>query len=252
VKSAERALLVLELLTEQVDGLTFTEICEALNLPKSSAHALLATMCARGFLGVTADDRRYVLGVRTWEIGQAYRAGNTLERSHGPFLRAVRNELNESVQLAVLDGLDNVYVASEEAQQQVVLNAGIGIGLRRPAYATAVGKVLLSGLDDSEVRHRFAGLRLRSYTQGAVTDLGHLLVELAEVRQRGHAVDNGEFTTGVFCVAVPVRDHTGAVCAGMSVSVPAFRVTPEVRKQARAVVGAQADALSAHLGYRTS
>lgn len=249
VKSAERAMLVLALLTRRVEGLTFSEICAALDLPKSSAHALLATLCASGFVAQTSDpERRYRLGVRAWEAGQAYRAGNALEVACPPFLRAVRDALQESAHLAVLDGTDTVYLAKADADHQLAFV--FRIGARRPAHASAVGRVLLSGLDDIEVRRRFATPRARG-GPAQVADSGQLLAELAEIRVSGFAVDPGEQSTGLFSVAAPVRDHTGAVCAGIGVSLPTVRCGVETRRQAKMVLGAQADGLSARLGHHT-
>jgi len=248
VKSAERVLEVLALLTDRPQGLTFQEVRDALGLPKSSAHALLQTMTARDFLTLDPRTRRYTVGLRTWQAGQAYLAAVDLEHTSLPYLEAVRDVLDETVQLAVLDGTDNVYIAKVDSGQALVLASRVGV--RLPAYTTGLGKALLSGLDDAEVRRRFEGLDFAQYTPRTVADVETLLTELATARTRGYATDRGEYTTGVSCVAVPVRDHTQGVCAAMSVSVPEVRMTAERRRLARAELSRQADALSWALGYR--
>ncbi|WP_268961274.1 IclR family transcriptional regulator [Nonomuraea cypriaca] len=248
VKSAGRALEVIELLTRRPRGLSFTEICEELELPKSSGHGLLATMVRRGFLRLDDAGRRYTLGIRVWEAGQAYLWAIDLERAAKPIMEAIRDDLNEVVQLAVLDGTDNVYVAKVDPDQALVLASRVGA--RIPAHTTALGKVLLAGLEEAELRRRFEGREFVRFTRTTIASLADLEVELAGVRRGGHAIDQGEYTAGVFCVGVPVRDHNGGVRAGMSVSVPEVRLTPALRRRMLHALEKGAGELSAHLGYR--
>ncbi|WP_046470881.1 IclR family transcriptional regulator [Allosalinactinospora lopnorensis] len=247
VKSAERALEILELLTREPNGLTFGDICAELDLPKSSAHALLTTMLGRSFLGFDEAERRYTLGVRVWEAGQGYLAAADLQRISRPYMEAVRDQVNEIVQLAVLDGTDSLYVGKVEADQTLVLVSHVGS--RLPAYATGVGKVLLADLDDDRIRARFREVEFQRFTPRTLQGLDRLLTELAAVRRRGYATDNGEYTPGVFCVAVPVRDHTGTVRAAMSVSIPDVRASAEVRRRVHTVLDGQAARLSERLGH---
>lgn len=248
VKSGLRVLLILELLTDNPAGLTFGEVCERLKLPRSSAHGLLHTMRDRGFLDFDKEGRRYQLGIRTWQAGQAYMRGINLATTSRPYLQAARAALGETVQLAVLDGIHNVYLAKEDADQLLILQSRVGA--RLPAYATGLGKVLLAGLDDDEVRRRFDGVRLQRFTTKTITNLTRLLSELARIRIQGYGTDHGEYTAGVECVAVPVRDHEGDVVAAISVSVPAVRGGAELSRRAVEVLTSQARALSSVLGYR--
>jgi IclR family KDG regulon transcriptional repressor len=240
--------LILQLLTDNSAGLTFGHICERLELPRSSAHGLLHTMRDRGFLDFDEEGRRYKLGIRAWQAGQAYIRGNSLAATSRPYLQAARTALGETVQLAVLDGIHNVYLAKEDADQLLVLQSRVGA--RLPAYATGLGKVLLAGLDDDEVRRRFDGVGLQRFTANTITDLTGLLGELARIRSQGYGTDDGEYTAGVECVAVPVRGHEGEVVAAISVSVPAVRGGAELSRRALEVLTAQAGGLSSVLGYQ--
>jgi len=250
VKSAFRVLSVIKFLTTESAGATFSEICVALDLPKSSAHALLGTMADQGFLVLDPTSHKYRIGVRIWEAGQAYADSFDLPGTAMPFLEAARDALHETVQLAVLDGIENVYVAKVEADQRLVLRSNVGS--RLPAYATGLGKVLLAGLDDDELRRRFDGVEFQSFTDRSITDFADLYEVIQEVRENGFGVDNGEYTSGVVCVAVPVRDHSGRIIAAMSVSVPEVRSTAASRLRASDVLLEQAGALSLSLGYVTS
>ena len=99
------------------------------------------------------------------------------------------------------------------------------VGARLPAHATGIGKVLLAQLDDGEVRRRFVRKDLPVYTANAIPTVSALLDELAIIRQRGFAIDNEEYSLGVFCAAVPVVGPSGAAKNALSVSVPIIRAT---------------------------
>lgn len=247
VKSAERVLQVIDALTASDSGLTFAQLCDSLALPKSSAHGLLKTMIDGGYL-ILGADRCYRLGIRVWEAGQAYTRMFDLPATAKPFLVAARDALNETVQLAVLDGYENVYVAKEDGNQRLMLVSHVGG--RLPAYATALGKVLLAGLPDDELDRRLAGVRLERFTPTTITTRARLAGELAAIRREGYAIDNAEHTPGVHCVAVPVRNHAGAAVAAMSVSVPEVRNEPRSQERILEVLRAEAAGLSRQLGYR--
>jgi IclR family KDG regulon transcriptional repressor len=246
VKSAERAVALLELLAAEPDGLPFGEICAALELPKSSAHALLSTLVRAHFLRFEPTMRRYYVGVRAFEVGQAFIHGLDVAREAVPHLQSLRETVNETAQLAILEGVENVYVAKVEASHHLKLASGVG--LRLPAHATALGKVLLSGLTDDEVMARFSGRPLEQFTDKTITTVEELLDQLGQVRLLGFSLDEGEHTPGVYCTAVPIRDHRETVIAAMSVSVPVVRNSPEARLNILESLKREAGRLSNRLG----
>lgn len=246
VKSADRTLAILELLTAFPDGLTLTEIQHELELPKSSTYTLLTTMTARGFLEQD-DRRRFRVGIRLWQAGQAYVAATDFEKVAMPFMESVRDALNETVQLATLDGVDNVYIGKVDSDQALRLDSRVGI--RLPAYATGLGKAMLSLLGDDEIAERFDAVEFTPFTSTTITSLDDLLARIADVRARGYAEDDGEYTPGVFCIAVPIRATTGRLTA-MSVSVPEVRKTPELTERTIASLTAATESLSARFGYQ--
>lgn len=247
VKSAQRVLAILELLTAREAPLTFTDIASALGYPRSSLHSLLATLVASGWAELDPLTRRYTLGIRAWQAGNAYlRAVDLADRAR-PHMERVRDGLGETVQLAVLDGRHNVYVAKVDGDQMLMLASAVG--RRLAAHATGVGKVLLADLPAGTRRALLAGQPLERFTEHTLTDLDRLEEELALIRARGHSTDNEEYTRGVRCVAVPVRDHTGRAVAAMSVSVPTIRFDQARADDALARLTTAANALSAALGW---
>ena len=247
VKSADRVLQVLELLSQERDGLTFAAICQRLDLPKSSAHALLRTLESRRFVDQNAHSQRYTIGFRVWELAQHAGRGNTdLAELADPHLTRVRDKLNEVVQLAILDGTDNVYVARKDANQSLTLVSQVGV--RLPAHTTGLGKALLAGCPFEQLRERYEGYRFVAYTDRTVTSFHELVTDLADVRARGYATDQGEYTDGVCCTAMPIRDARGQIVAAVSVSVPVVRLTPALGEQVHRAVTECAVDLSTRLG----
>lgn len=188
--------------------------------------------------------------MRFWEAGQAFLRGADLSRICRPYLEAARDELQETIELAILDGRDNVYIAKVEADQRLKLVSQVGG--RLPAHATALGKVLLAGLDDDELTERLRGVRLERYTDRTIAHPAQLREELQRTREQGYATDHGQYTPGVACVAVPIRDHQGTIVAAMSASAPEVRIHERrrTRECMRDVLQGQARRLSTALGYR--
>jgi DNA-binding IclR family transcriptional regulator len=246
VKSAQRTLAILELLTSR-PTLTFAQIETALRYPRSSLHGILTTMADKGWLELDARARTYSLGIRAWEAGQAYLRGTDLVERARPHMERVRDALDETVQLAILDGTYNVYLAKVQGSQRLVLVSEVGHRLE--AHTTGLGKVLLAGLAPVERARRLRGAALESFTPNTITDREQLEEELERIRQKGFAVDNEEHTLGVRCVAVPVRDHTGEVIAALSVSMPTVRFGPQAQQDTVTALQGAAAELSRSLGY---
>jgi DNA-binding IclR family transcriptional regulator len=223
-KSAGRAIDILEVLSRERSGLTFTEIARLLNFPKSSLHELLGLLTERSFVHLDPSNRRYSLGIRVWEVGQAYVRHRAIVDVALEQMEKVVATLNETVQLAILDRIDNVYLAKVDCTHPLRLQTDVG--KRFPAYATALGKVLLAQLPPAEAGRRLRAAELRALTPRTIVDVDELLRQLGRVRAHVFSVDWEEGMEGLRCVAVPIRDHLDAVAA-ISVSVPVFRATEE-------------------------
>lgn len=249
VKSADRTLAILDLLTEHHDGLTLAEIQRTLEFPKSSTYVLLMTMVNRGFLEQDPDTRRFRVGIRLWQAGQSYVAVSGLERAALPYMEALRDQLNETVQLATLDGTDNVYIAKVDPDHQLRLASRVGA--RLPAYATGIGKAMLAQLDDAEVRGRFGDDTFARYTPQTIGSLDELIEQLRQVRARGYAEDHGEYTPGLYCVAAAIGTSQTTPRAAVSVSIPEMRRTPALVEQAITAVRLTANGIAHRMGYRT-
>jgi len=247
IASVCRALRVLELFDAHTAELGITEMAERLDLHKSTLAGLVYTLENSGYLEQNPTTRKYRLGVKLVE--RAFVALGHLEvtRVALPHLERLRDWRDETVNLAVLDEDEVVYV--ERLLSSQTLGMRSEVGKRAMAHSTALGKALLSQLPRSELDAFLANCELPPVTPNTITKPKKLKHELNLVRSRGYAVDMEEDQIGGVCVAAPVFDHKGKAIAAVSISVPIARLRPSEVSHFGAEVMRTARAISEDLGY---
>jgi len=245
VKSADRVLTLLEYLAD-VKHAPFAAIVRDLGLPNSSGHQLLQTVSARGFIEFDEATRTFRLGSRLWEVAQSYTMAADLAALAQPLMDDLRDQTTETVQLARLDGLENVYLAISESPHAMKLLSAVGS--RLSAHATGLGKVLLAGLDPAELERRLDTAELTRYTDRTITTRKALRAALVEIQARGWGEDNEEFVIGCRCIAMPVHDADQNAVAAMSVSVPTPRFNETVARRIRTALKATVREVETKLG----
>lgn len=243
VKSAERVMQVLEYLAESKSA-PFAAIVRDLDIPNSSGHHLLSTLVDGGFIEHNAQGRTYSLGPRLWSVAQSHVRQGLADISQ-PFMDDLVSAVNETVQLSTLDGSENLYLAVSDSTHAMRLSTPVGS--RLPAHATGLGKTLLAGLPDGEVRALLGDQPLKRFTVSTITSTEVLIQELAVIRARGYGEDNEECVIGCRCVAVPLRDATGATVAAISVTVPTPRLSPDLLARIHSGLALAATAIEAEL-----
>lgn len=224
VKSAVRTVELLEYLASRQDRpIRIRDIASALDMPRSSLHALLRTLVAQGWVRSDTSGTLYGIGIRALLVGTGYLDGDPYLPMITPFLDDLRREFDETFHVARLDGTDVVYLATRESRQYQ--RAANRIGRRLPAYSTALGKALLAERFDGE-RDEHLPATLTPLTEHTITDRTALDEALDGVRIRGYASDTEENTPGVRCFAVALRYLKPAQDA-ISASVPVGRLTDE-------------------------
>ncbi len=216
-----RVLSVLRAFDAASPVLALAEISRRADLPKSTVHRLLAEMTQERLLD-RDEDGRYRLGLRLFELGELVPQHRTLSDAALPIMEDLREATHQRVHLAVLDGIDVVYV-------EILGSAGRPIssrtGGRLPAHATGVGKAILAYSPASVVKARIdAGLPRA--TPRTIATSGALIRELREVRTQGTAYDREESHLGISCVAAPVFGHDRKIRAGLSVTGPTAKLDP--------------------------
>jgi DNA-binding IclR family transcriptional regulator len=228
VKSAVRTVELLEYLAARPDHpARLREISNALEMPRSSAHALLRTLVAQGWVRCDPSGTLYGIGVRALLVGTSYLDADPYLPLITPFLDDLRQDLDETFHLGRLDGTDIVYLATRESKQYT--RASNRVGRRLPAYTSALGKALLAERFGTD-RDEHVPSALKPLTANTIIDRGALDKTLDEVRVRGYATDVEENTRGLRCFAVALRYCRPAQDA-ISASVPAGRLTPQRERE---------------------
>lgn len=250
VPALTRSLDILELFLDVNEPLSVPQIVKATGLPRTTVHGLVATLVERDYLRrAPHDSSRLVLGVRVFQLGAVYRENLDLAREGQEVAREVAAACGETVNVAVLDGIDVIYIATVPSTNSVRMVTTVG--RRVLSHCTALGKTLLSALSDEALEARFpADSELPALTPYTITSLAGLKRQLRQIRAEGVTHERREANDAVTCVAAPVRDETGAVVAAMSIALPILRWTDQREPELRRLILDGAEELSTRLGYR--
>ncbi len=248
IRSVAKALSIMDLLAQNGRAMSLAEICRETGLAKSTAHGLLATLMDYRYVEQDCFEGKYRLGLHLFEIGSVVANSWDVRKVAAPYIEKLVDELEETAHLAVLEHGQVLYIDKRESRRSIRIVSQIGA--RLPAHCSGVGKVLLAHIPASEVRLVVASHGLPRFTRNTITDVHRLEEELERIRSQGFAVDNEEIMDGLRCVAAPIRDHTGRVCAAISVSSPVARLVGDWFLRVVDMVTATAREISAGLGYR--
>ncbi|HET6562562.1 MAG TPA: IclR family transcriptional regulator [Marmoricola sp.] len=244
VQSVDRALSILHILA-RLGQAGVTEIAAELDVHKSTAFRLVTTLETHELVEQTEERGKYRLGMGLVRLAGASTARLDVVVEARPVCRRLASECGETVNVAVLSDRSALYL--DQVAGASALQSHNWVGQHIPLHATSNGKVLLSGLDRTEVDRRVGSLT--AYTRSTITNRRALHRELAEVRQRGYALATDELELGLTAIAAPVLSSHGDVVASMSVSGPTFRLDPDRLEELAPVLVAAADEVSARLGW---
>ena len=251
-QSLERGLAILSAFRSGRPLVGVSELAREVGLSRSTAHRYIATLAELGYLDQDAATRKYRLGPRVLDLGFSAINSMDLREVAAPHLQSLSDETGHTVNMAVLDGADIVYIercrTSQRGQRDIDLN--LHIGSRLPAYCTSMGKVLLAGLPEDEQR---AVLKRVDFAQrGPNTLVGpeDLLRELRRVARAGLAVNNEELAYGLRSIAAPVRSQPGDVVAAINLAAHRSMVSLDALvAHLGPPLKRTAEAISARLGY---
>lgn len=223
-----------------------SDLARHLCIAKSTAHRLLATLTDEGLLEQDADTGRYRLGLAIFDLAAAVQSFDLHEAALTP-MTELRNRSGETVQVAVLDGREVVYV--ERLDSPNTLRMFLEVGRRNWAHCTGCGKALLAFAPPDVLDRTLKGWDLPAKTDHTIVDHATLRADLTESRRRGYAQNLHESEVGVISMAAPIRDGTGRTVAALSVAGPSDRLEPFELQLAQATMETAA-VISRRLGYR--
>lgn len=243
IQVIERMMSLLDVLANTPGPATLKMLSQATGLHPSTAHRILAMM-THSRLVARRDASTYALGIRLLELGNIVKSRINIREVALPFMQQLHDTIDESINLAIRDGDEIVYIertASGGSRVRVVYL----VGDRAPLHLTSLGKLFLAAENVAEVRAYAKRTGLPGKTPHSLTSLAALEKELNKIRQNDLAYDNEEAEIGLRCLAAPIRDDQGTLVAGLSISAPTDRHDPDWIAQIKAT----AEAISSALGY---
>ncbi|HEX4779715.1 MAG TPA: IclR family transcriptional regulator [Usitatibacter sp.] len=244
-QTVQKALNLLEALVRSGQPRRLTELSRELGLTKPNVYRLLSTLSVLGYVKKDPANSLYSPTLKLWEMGSMLVRDVDLQAVAGPRLRRLCEETRESVQLAVFDSGYVVYVDKVDSAQP--LKATTSIGSRVPGTVVSTGKAILAWLGadalDRAMEH------VKRYTPLTMTRRKDIEQDLEETRERGYAVNRGEFRAGVCGIAAPVRDRSGGVVAAVGVWGSEKAILGSRREELAHLAVAAARDISREMGF---
>lgn len=244
-QSLEKALGLLKVLSDH-DGLTLTELADKAGLPPSTTHRLLSTLSGHDLVACDEVTQKWSIGIEALRIGMAFQRRNKILIAGRPIMTELMEATGETVNMAMLDTFQVVFVSQVECQEPI--RAFFRIGERRASHASGIGKALLAEMTSERIDQFLRSHTLTRFTPATLIEPQALRDELAAIRQRGWSVDNEEANQGMSCVAAAIFNEFGEARAGISLSGPSARLTADRLPELGAKVRDAADRISKLIG----
>lgn len=243
VPALKKGLQILEMFDAANRILTIGEFAERLAVSTSAIYRTVVTLTEMQYLKKVGRNA-YELGPMVLSRGFCYLASRDIINLAVGHLEELRDETGASCHLAVREGLDAVYIYRAVSPQIMMVN--VPVGTRFPCHTVAIGRALLSGLADENLRKLFAGVALDGQTTGGIKSLPQLMALIADVREYGLSTGGSDYSTAI---ATPVKNYAGSVVAAINVSVPDYIIEAAgVRDRLTACLLHTAAAISKALG----
>ncbi len=248
VQSLSRALRLMNALARVPQGLSLSEVAHRVELPTSTAHRLLTTLQNERYVRFDSERSAWLIGVQAFQVGSAFVRSRDLVVMARPYMRRLMEESGETVNLAIPDRAEVVYLAQVECHK--MMRAIAGPGGRAHMHCSGVGKAIMAFMDGNDVNEVIRSRGLTRETAKTISSEDQLRRELETVRTLGYAIDNEENAIGLRCVAGVVFDEHAEPMAGLSVSGPTARMTDARLPALGTAVARIASDITAELGGR--
>lgn len=245
VQVLDRALSLLAIIAEG-DGSTLTSLSERTGMAPSTVHRLLTSLAGHYMVTHDGDTGNWTIGVKAFEIGNAFLRFRKLGTISRPFLQGLMEESGETANIGIEDGGDVVFISQVESHAP--MRAFFRPGRRGPIHASGIGKAILSTWSDTEIARALNGRALAHFTERTLDTLSSLIANIKEIRHRGWSIDDEEHTLGMRCIAAPIFNEYGEAIGGISISGPTVRIDDEKLAGLGPVVRRTADELTRAIG----
>lgn len=249
IRAVDRALDILLCFSRKTPELTMTQIADRVGMNKSTVHRLLATLEKKRFVDRDPLTGIYRPGIRLLQVAYLSLEHNDLRRVAAPLLHTLSNQSLETVDLAVIDETEVVYLDVVESPQRVKLAAAIG--QRLPAYCTASGKAILAYLPEENVKRILNG-GMPAYTVRTLVTPGALFENLHLIHEQKVAFSEQEYEEGINAIGAPILDQNNYPIASVAVAGPAYRLTRERMIEICPLVLSTANSIAEQLNIQIS
>ena len=248
VQSIDRTFDILELLSRFERGLSLTEISEKIDLPKSTVHRLLKVLRDRNYIEKSDSPNVYHLGLGFIELCSSLLNSLELKTEAQVYLRKLMQQTGQVVFLAIRQEDEIIYIDKKE--KHTGIRDYCFIGQRRPLYCTALGKALLTGCSDDEIREIVDPAGMTGFTGNTITNVDSLIRDVHISRERGYSIDNEEVEPGMKCVSAPILDYRNTVIAAVSTSWDLSSSKDDFTEHNAGLIMETARSISLRMGYR--
>jgi IclR family pca regulon transcriptional regulator len=244
--SLERGLKILEIFGESARRLTLTEVASASSLNKTAAQRFLHTLCTLGYL-TRDENKKYQLSTKILSLGFSFLNSSDLRSVCKPHIDTLSSEINRTVNLGVLDGFEVIYLYRKEVTRY--LKYDLYAGSRLPAYCVSIGKILLAGLKDDDLKDRIDRMTLNPITRKTVTSKQKLWDEIMQTRKRGYSICDRQLSMDLYSMAVPLINDQQDVIAAVNVTMDPRESEMEIKRKIAGKLINTGLSLSKILGY---
>ncbi|HEY5309306.1 MAG TPA: IclR family transcriptional regulator C-terminal domain-containing protein, partial [Casimicrobiaceae bacterium] len=246
VQSLTRGLSILECLAKAEGGLTLTDIGLRVQLPPSTVHRLLATLEKMGYVYQAGELGRWYVGLQAFTVGSSFLSSRDFIAQSHPFMRRLMDQSGETVNLAILDGTEAVFV--DQVQCREMMRTIVKLGSRAPLHASGVGKAMFASLPDDQIDAILKVRGLPRITGNTITTPETMWASIRVIRQRGWSFDDEEHAQGTRCVASPIYDEHAETLGAISLAGPSSRLPDDRIRQLGPLVAHAAEELTHRLG----
>jgi len=247
VPNLERGLLIIELLATVKRGLTLAEITETLSLTKTTAFRVVSTLIFKNYLQKNETTKKITLSRKMLTLGISSMNEQSIVEVSIDVMRALRDELKESVMLGVLLGSKGAIL--EQVLSSYPVKLSVEQGTQFSLHSSVGGKCILANLSKEEADKILKEITLTSFTKNTITSKKEFKNQLKEVKDLGYAIDNGEDIQGIHCVGAPIFNEQGYPVAALWITAPHGRLPHDEFGKKGAIIAKYAMDISVKLGY---
>jgi IclR family transcriptional regulator, KDG regulon repressor len=247
VKSAERAIRILETVAQSSGGLTHTEICSALSIPSGSLTPLLSTLSDLGYVSLNPPTKKYHLTAGILSLSRRYQEGLDIVRMGEPFLAQLVEKTGEAAAMTIENG--NLSTVVAKVKSPLPLSPSLNLGDSAPLYAGASGRIYLAFRTDEEIDRYLTTVELKSITSRTPIRPDLIREELSAIRNGALSYSREHMFNGITAIAVPIKDFSGKVMATFIISAPTVRLGPKKEKAIEKYLREAAASFSEKLGF---